>query len=227
MSAHAIATRVAVDSIARHIGETGREELRIVALLHDVGKLALAAAGPEDVDPAAEVSLPPEDRVADERRRMGLDHAALGALALQRLGFPKRVAAAVERHHAADATNWAALVRVADMLAHQAHGDAVRRMVLVEAGRELGLRPRDLQQLAYDVGRSAEPRAVGAEPSPLTPAQQKVLEGLGSGKTYKQIAADLSLSVSTVRSHLHKVYERLGVADRAQAVLLARERGWM
>jgi putative nucleotidyltransferase with HDIG domain len=227
MSAHAIATRVASDILARHMGEAGREDLRLIALLHDVGKLALAAAGSEHVDPIADASMPPEDRIVEERRRLGLDHAALGAIALQRLGLPKRVAAAVERHHAVDATGPAALVRLADMLAHQAHGEAVTPGVLMETGRGLGLRPPELRRFAYEVGRSSEPPAVGTEPSPLTPAQQKVLEALGSGKTYKQIAAEQSLSVSTVRSHLHKVYERLGVADRAQAVLLARERGWM
>ena len=44
---------------------------------------------------------------------------------------------------------------------------------------------------------------------------------------YKQIAAELGLSVSTIRSHLHNVYRKIDVADRAQAVLKARERGWI
>jgi putative nucleotidyltransferase with HDIG domain len=227
MSSHAIATRVAVDLVARQVGAAAPEELRLAALLHDVGKLALAAAGAEQMDPAAELAVAPEDRVVAERRLLGLDHAALGAIALQRLGLPKRVAVTVERHHADDASGPAGMVRVADMLAHQAHGDAISSPALIDAGRALGLGPPELGRLAYLVTRSSEPRAVGTEPSPLTPAQQKVLEGLAGGMTYKQIAAELSLSVSTVRSHLHKVYERLDVADRAQAVLLARERGWI
>ena len=44
---------------------------------------------------------------------------------------------------------------------------------------------------------------------------------------YKQIAQELSLSVSTVRTHLHNVYRKIGAVDRAQAVLLARDRGWL
>jgi DNA-binding NarL/FixJ family response regulator len=44
---------------------------------------------------------------------------------------------------------------------------------------------------------------------------------------YKQIAAELGLSTSTVRTHLHNVYGKLGAMDRAQAVLIATERGWI
>jgi DNA-binding NarL/FixJ family response regulator len=44
---------------------------------------------------------------------------------------------------------------------------------------------------------------------------------------YKEIADDLSLSSSTVRTHLHNVYRKLGAIDRAQAVLIAREKGWI
>jgi len=44
---------------------------------------------------------------------------------------------------------------------------------------------------------------------------------------YKQIAADLGLSTSIVRTHLHNTYGKLGAVDRAQAVLLATQRGWL
>jgi DNA-binding NarL/FixJ family response regulator len=43
----------------------------------------------------------------------------------------------------------------------------------------------------------------------------------------KQIAAELDLSASTVRSHLHNVYGKLGALDHAQAVLTATEQGWI
>jgi DNA-binding NarL/FixJ family response regulator len=38
---------------------------------------------------------------------------------------------------------------------------------------------------------------------------------------------ETGVSVSTVRTHLHNVYRKLGVPDRAQAVLRAAEKGWL
>ena len=38
---------------------------------------------------------------------------------------------------------------------------------------------------------------------------------------------ELELSTSTVRTHLHNIYGKLGAVDRAQAVLIATERGWL
>lgn len=65
------------------------------------------------------------------------------------------------------------------------------------------------------------------QPCPLSSRELEVLVALADGKVYKQIAHDMSLSVSTVRSHLHHAYAKLGVPDRAQAVLLATKRGWI
>jgi DNA-binding NarL/FixJ family response regulator len=54
-----------------------------------------------------------------------------------------------------------------------------------------------------------------------------MVQQLAAGKVYKQIAADLDLQVSTVRTHLNNTYRKLGVVDRAQAVLLATRNGWL
>ncbi len=54
-----------------------------------------------------------------------------------------------------------------------------------------------------------------------------MLRRLAEGKVYKQIAQELELSASTVRSHLHNVYGKLGALDRAQAVLMATDQGWI
>ena len=54
-----------------------------------------------------------------------------------------------------------------------------------------------------------------------------VLQRLAEGNVYKQIAHELTLSTSTVRTHLHNIYGKLGAVDRAQAVLIATERGWL
>ena len=46
-------------------------------------------------------------------------------------------------------------------------------------------------------------------------------------KVYKQIADELSLFTSTVRTHVHNTYAKLGAVDRAQAALVATQRGWL
>lgn len=224
---HAIVTRAAADMIATGTGTGDRESLRLAALLHDVGKVVLAASGAGYLERALDPCASPAERIALERRAFGVDHAGLGAIALTRLGVPKRIAEAVERHHTPDADGAAAVLRLADMIAHDARGAVVDSSALATAAEAVGISPADAHTLAYDLARTGGPRGVGAEPSPLTPMQQKVLLGLRRGQTYKQIAIALQVSESTVRSHLHKTYERLGVVDRAQAVLMAQERGWI
>jgi two-component system OmpR family response regulator len=69
--------------------------------------------------------------------------------------------------------------------------------------------------------------AENAPPSPLTEREREVVKLLADGKTYKQVATAMRLSQSTVRNHLHNVYQKLGVVDRAQAVIVSRENGWV
>lgn len=47
--------------------------------------------------------------------------------------------------------------------------------------------------------------------------EEEVLRALSSGKRYKEIAADLGLSVHTVRTHIHRIYEKLQVSNKAEA----------
>jgi len=64
-------------------------------------------------------------------------------------------------------------------------------------------------------------------PSPLTEREREVVKLLAMGKTYKQVARALQVSQSTIRNHLHNVYHKLEVVDRAQAVIVSREHGWI
>ncbi|HMK92724.1 MAG TPA: response regulator transcription factor [Thermoleophilia bacterium] len=67
----------------------------------------------------------------------------------------------------------------------------------------------------------------GDVPNPLTEREREVVKLLASGKTYKQVAHALGVSQSTIRNHLHNVYHKLDVVDRAQAVIVSRENGWI
>ncbi|WP_119165134.1 LuxR C-terminal-related transcriptional regulator [Algihabitans albus] len=57
---------------------------------------------------------------------------------------------------------------------------------------------------------------------PLTPRQQEILHCLGLGLANKEIGRRLGISDSTVKVHMHGLFERLGVQNRTQAALLAR-----
>jgi len=82
-----------------------------------------------------------------------------------------------------------------------------------------------LARVKVHLGELAPPR--GDTPNPLTARELEVLRLLAGGKTYKQLAYALDLSQSTVRNHLHNVYHKLAVVDRAQAVIVSRENGWI
>lgn len=67
------------------------------------------------------------------------------------------------------------------------------------------------------------PEARAAAPDPhLTPRQVEVLRLLQQGRSTKQIAAELHLSVETVRNHIRRIFQALGVHSRLEAVAVAR-----
>ncbi|MBN2004640.1 MAG: hypothetical protein JXA21_14890 [Anaerolineae bacterium] len=59
----------------------------------------------------------------------------------------------------------------------------------------------------------------------LTPREQAVLAGVTAGLTNKQIAVQLGISDRTVQFHLGNVLNKLGVASRTEAAVLALQRG--
>jgi non-specific serine/threonine protein kinase len=59
----------------------------------------------------------------------------------------------------------------------------------------------------------------------LTPAEARVLRLLAAGRTTKEIAADLSVAISTVDRHITHLYSKLGVRNRAEATATALTRG--
>jgi DNA-binding NarL/FixJ family response regulator len=59
----------------------------------------------------------------------------------------------------------------------------------------------------------------GARSGPLSAREQMVLERLTKGSPYKQIAAELNITVPTVRSYLRRIYEKLHVQSRTEAVV--------
>ncbi|HYC27808.1 MAG TPA: response regulator transcription factor [Chitinophagaceae bacterium] len=52
----------------------------------------------------------------------------------------------------------------------------------------------------------------------LSPRENEVLQFLAKGLLYKEIADKLSISPSTVRQHIHNIYDKLHVQNRAEAI---------
>jgi putative nucleotidyltransferase with HDIG domain len=225
---HAVATQAAADRLARELEYEDRDELLCSALLHDIGKLVLMHAYPGYPSQIHGQARTPGERIHRERLELGVDHALVGGVLARRWGLPNRLASTIERHHAEDAPGEeAALVRLADILAHYGHGQAVSPKELLSAAKACGLSTAALREVMYELPNGNGNVKRNVDPCPLSGREVEVLKRLAEGKVYKQIAHELELSTSTVRTHLHNTYAKLGAVDRAQAVLMATERGWI
>lgn len=82
---------------------------------------------------------------------------------------------------------------------------------------EAPLDPRAARELIAQRRRTQTPE--------LSNRELEVLALVAEGMPNKRIAGRLEISEKTVKAHLTRVYERIGVSDRTQAALWARERG--
>ena len=118
----------------------------------------------------------------------------------------------------AGASGFVLKTSTAEQLAH-----AVRT---VAAGQEL-LAPEVTRRLVREFISRPRP---GARPRPLaelTDREAEVLRLVAAGRSNADIAAELFLAESTVKSHINRLFAKLGVRDRVQAVVLAYESGFV
>ncbi|GAA4019783.1 MULTISPECIES: response regulator transcription factor [Streptomyces] len=96
---------------------------------------------------------------------------------------------------------------------------------LVDTGDAL-LAPSITRRLVERFASQGEgPSAVPADLAALTPRELEVLTLLGRGLSNTELAAELTLSEATVKSHVARIFAKLTLRDRAQAVVLAYETG--
>jgi DNA-binding NarL/FixJ family response regulator len=95
--------------------------------------------------------------------------------------------------------------------------DELARAVQAAAGGQAPLDPRAARELLAG-------RRTPAGPA-LTAREEEVLALVAEGMPNKLIARRLDISERTVKGHLTHVFERIGVSDRTQAALWAREHG--
>lgn len=204
--------------VARYLAEATAwdqpGELTAASLLHDVGKLALPPASPS-------LTGTPDERLEAERERLGHDHATAGGALARRWGLSVRLAGAIEQHHDPDVDGLAA------MLVHYAQGHPVDIHRMAAASSMVSLSRDALASLMYELPSALATTRGSAGRSPLSDREHQVLGRLSEGKVYKQIALELGIAPSTVRAHLHRIYQKLGSVDRAQAVLTATANGWI
>jgi DNA-binding NarL/FixJ family response regulator len=61
--------------------------------------------------------------------------------------------------------------------------------------------------------------------SGLTPREREILTLVGTGRSNAQIAVELFISENTVKTHVGRVFDKLGVHERVQAVIIAYDTG--
>ena len=100
----------------------------------------------------------------------------------------------------------------------------VLRAIRAVANGEAIFGPGIAQRLLGFFSASRAARAPRVFPE-LTGREAEILELIARGRTNEEIAAQMVLSLKTVRNHVSNIFNKLQVADRAQAILRAREAG--
>ncbi|GAB2638350.1 response regulator [Nocardia goodfellowii] len=104
--------------------------------------------------------------------------------------------------------------------------ELVRAVRVVAEGQAL-LAPTVTRRLIADV--TSRRNHTRAKPTPalasLTPREREVLELIAKGMSNTEIAEALFVAEQTVKTHVSKVFSKLDLRDRAQAVVLAYESG--
>ncbi|MBA2640893.1 MAG: response regulator transcription factor [Nocardioidaceae bacterium] len=93
---------------------------------------------------------------------------------------------------------------------------------VVAAARHAAVSPRSFT--APDLAEAMQRRLRPTGPQ-LSPREREVLELLSEGLGVAPIARKLYISESTAKTHISKIYEKLGAANRAQAIMNALRAG--
>lgn len=135
----------------------------------------------------------------------------------------RRIRASCEHTQVVILTSFSDRARILDALDAGAAGyllkdaepDQLLRGIRAAAVGEAPLAPRAASELLAE-------RHETRPASGLTPREREVLAMVAEGLPNKLIARRLEISEKTVKAHLTRIYERLGVSDRTQAALWAQ-----
>lgn len=192
------------EGLARALGTF--PEISVVAAVED-GRAAIATIR----------ELTPDVALVD-LRLPGLDGIAVAG-AVSRDGLPTRIL--ILSAYDDESLVYGALeAGAAGYLTKDAPRDEVADAIRRVAAGETVLAPTLAAGLAHAI------RSRGPDRGPqLTEREREVLTLLVAGRSAPQIAVDLVVGVTTVKTHLHHVYEKLGVNGATAAVAEALRRG--
>jgi DNA-binding NarL/FixJ family response regulator len=184
---------------------------RLLATAGDLELVGMAADGAEAVDLARERK---PDIVLMDLSMAGMDGVEA----------TRRIVASDDQVRIVVLTSFGDDQRISDALNAGAHGYLLKDVDpedLLEAirsahGGDVPLDPRAGRVLLEQRGRQGRAEK-------LTSREEEVLRLVGQGLVNKQIARRLGIGERTVKAHLTNVFRCLGVSDRVQAALWARE----
>lgn len=192
------------DGVVRALVSSG--EIDVVAEADD-GTSALAAI--KEHQPAVALL---------DYRMPGLDGAQVAA-AVVRDELPTRVLL-VSAHDDAAIVYHAIQEGAAGFLPKESsRAEIVAAVLNCARGRDV-ISPALAAGLAGEIRRRAEPSG-----PVLSPREREVLKLIAAGLSIPMMASKLFLAPSTVKTHVQRLYEKLGVSDRAAAVAEAMRRG--
>jgi DNA-binding NarL/FixJ family response regulator len=191
------------------LARAGLEQL--LGAIDDIALVAAAASGAEALRLAGEcepdvvlmdLEMPDKDGI-QATRELRARGSAPAVVVLTSFADRERILAAL------DAGAGGYLLKDADP-------DELARAIRAAARGEAPLHPRAARELLDQRERH------GAVPD-LTEREEEVLALVAQGLPNKLIARRLAISERTVKGHLTHIFERIGVTDRTQAALWARE----
>jgi DNA-binding NarL/FixJ family response regulator len=184
---------------------------QLLGALDDIAVVGAAASGDEAVRLAAErdpdvvlmdLEMPGKDGI-EATREVHAARPAVAVVVLTSFSDRDRILAALD-------------AGAAGYLLKDADPDELARAIRAATRGDAPLHPRAARELLdRQAARSAGPD--------LTDREEQVLTLVAQGLPNKLIARRLAITERTVKGHLTHIYERLGVTDRTQAALWARE----
>ncbi|MEU6726319.1 response regulator transcription factor [Nonomuraea wenchangensis] len=199
-----------------------RDGLRM--MLHSTGEAEVVGTAADGEEAVAEAVRLSPDVVVMDLRMPRLD----GVAATERItaGCPGTHVLVLTMHEDDESVFAAMLAGARGYLLKGADQTEILRAITAVASGEVIFGPALAERVTRYFARLATLRPPVEKPFPqLTAREREILDLIATGLSNRLIAERLSLSPKTVRNNVSNVFAKLQVADRAQAIIQARQAG--